>query len=173
MKTKLIMSIVLSLFIISCKKNDEMRFEIGEGFEIYLTIKPFSHNLSMDYSKVDFDTILLYDTPILQYNDLINYDTIAHKLTLGINHDSLRIGDSGVYGRMFVVTIDKNPIYCGFKWPIISSVPCNWVFIEEPYRELDNLKDHEIVISFSSEEYPDPRNDKRIINRLLQDGKIR
>ena len=127
----------------------------------------------MDYGTVDFDTILLLDTPILRYNDLKKYDTLTHKLTLGISHDSLKIGDASVYGRMFVVTIDQEPIYCGFKWPVISSIPCNWVYIEEPYEDLDNLNNNEIVISFSSEQYIDPRLDRRIVDRLKQDGKIK
>ena len=173
MKTELIIAILISLLTIACENSDDKSFAIGEGFEIYLTVTPFSHNLYMDYSTVDFDTILLSDTPILRYNDLKNYDPITHKLTLGISHDSLRIGDAGVYGRMFVVTIDKIPIFCGFKWPVISSIPCNWVYIEEPYEDLDNLRDNELVISFSSEIYPDPRTDNRILNRLLQDGKIK
>ena len=173
MKTKLIITILFCLLTIACEKGDNKNYAIGEGFEIYLTITPYSHNLYMDYSTVDFDTISLSDTPILRYNDLKKYDTINHKLVLGISHDSLRIGDAGVYGRMFVVTIDKDPIFCGFKWPVISSVPCNWVYIEEPYYELDNLKENELVFSFSSEIYSDPRTDDRIIGRLLYDGKIR
>ena len=173
MKTELIIAILISLLATACENSDDKSFAIGEGFEIYLTVTPYSHNLYMDYNAVDFDTILLSDTPILRYNDLKNYDTITHKLTLGISHDSLRIGDAGVYGRMFVVTIDKIPIFCGFKWPVISSIPCNWVYIEEPYEDLDDLRDNELVISFSSEIYPDPRTDNRIVNRLLHDGKIK
>jgi len=173
MKTELIIAILISLLATACENSDDKSFAIGEGFEIYLTVTPYSHNLYMDYNTVDFDTILLSDTPILRYNDLKNYDTITYKLTLGISHDSLRIGDAGVYGRMFVVTIDKIPIFCGFKWPVISSIPCNWVYIEEPYEDLDNLRDNELVISFSSEIYPDPRTDNRIVNRLLHDGKIK
>jgi hypothetical protein len=173
MKTKLIIAVLISLLIPACEKSDNKYYSIGEGFEIYLTVIPYSHNLYMDYNKVDFDSILLSENPILRYNDLKNYDTVTHKLTLGISHDSLRIGDAGVYGRMFVVTIDKNPVLCGFKWPVTSSVPCNWVYIEEPYEMLDNLKDNELVLSFSSDEYTDPRRDSRIVGRLLRDGKIR
>jgi len=138
-----------------------------------MTLTPYSHNLHFDYSKLDFDTIILADSPILRYNDLILYDTVTHKVTLGVSHDSLKIGDAGVYGRMFVLTVDQNPIYCGFKWPVISSIPCNWVFIEEPYKELDNLNYNEIVISFQSMEYEDPRLDKRIVDRLIADTKIK
>jgi hypothetical protein len=172
MKTKLLLACAiafLALASVGCTKD---RFDIGEGFEIYLTVTPYTDNLNLDYSTVDFDTILLQDTPILRYNDLVSYDTTYHKLNLAISHDSLKIGDAGVYGRMFVVTIDSEPIYCGFKWSVFSSVMCNWVFIEEPFTELDNLTDNEIVITFVSNEYADPRMDKRIIDRLKADGKI-
>ena len=174
MKTKLTLITLICLIIISCEKsNDYNKFDLGTGIELYLTVKPYSHNLYKDYGLINFDTILLSDKPFLRYNDLIKYDTITHKLTLGISHDSLKIGDAGVYGRMFVVTIDKKPIYCGFKWPVYSSVPCNWIFIEEPYQSLDNLNDNEIVISFNSSVYKDPRLDKRIVERLKNDGKIK
>jgi hypothetical protein len=173
MKTKINLTVLISLLIMSCEKDGNKSFAIGEGFEIYSTETYYIHNLEMDYGTVDFDTILLLDTPILRYNDLKKYDTLTHKLTLGISHDSLKIGDASVYGRMFVVTIDQEPIYCGFKWPVISSIPCNWVYIEEPYEDLDNLNNNEIVISFSSEQYIDPRLDRRIVDRLKQDGKIK
>ena len=126
----------------------------------------------MDYSKTDFDTILIEDTPILRYNDLIKYDT-NHKLTLAISHDSIKFENLSVYGTMFIVTLDKTPIYCGFYWPVISSVPCNWVYIEEPFYELDSLEDNELKISFSTQQYTDPRLDYRIIERLKKDGKIK
>lgn len=174
MKIKLIIATLICMIIISCEKNNDVnKDETGKGFEIYLTVEPYAYNLHQDYSKTDFDTISLSDKPILQYNDLQTYDTTTHKLTLGISHDSLKIGDAGVYGRMFVVTIDKEPIYCGFKWPVISSVPCNWVFIEEPYQDLDNLDDNEIIISYGGGQDADPRLDKRIIDRLEKDDKIK
>ena len=174
MKTKLIIAALICVIFLSCKKNnDEKNNELGNGFEIYLTEKPYAYNLETDYSVVDFDTITLSTEPILKYDDLISYDTTTHMLTLGISHDSLKIGDAGVYGRMFVVTVDKEPIYCGFKWPVISSVPCNWIFIAEPYQELDNLNDKEIVLSYSNVQAKDPRLDKKIIDRLEKDGKIK
>lgn len=163
-------TILFALLILSCDK--EKCNETGEGFEIYLTDTPYSFRYEIDYNALDFDTIALQSIPILRYNDLIKYDTLHHKLTLGISHDSLKIGDAGVYGRMFVVTIDKEPIYCGFKWPVISSVGSGWIYIEEPYTELDHLADNEIVISCNSDVNPDPRMDKRIIRHLKADGKL-
>jgi len=171
MKTKLIMTVLIGLLIISCDNSNDIK--IGNGLEIYLTKTAYISNLQKDYSSMNLDTVVLQDAPILKYKDISSYDTLTHKLTLAISHDSLKIGQASVYGRMFIVTIDKKPIYCGFKWPIISSIPCNWVFIEEPYDGLDNLKDNEIEISFQSKQYTDPRNDKRIIDRLKKDGKLK
>ena len=169
--TKLALTILMFLICLACERCKE-NYGTGEGVEIYLAATPFTYRYQIDYAAIDYDTIALLDSPVLRYNDLLKYDTLTHKLTLGISHDSMMIGDAGVYGRMFVVIVDKEPIYCGFKWPVISSVSCNWVFIEEPYTELDGLSDNEIVISCSSNVVPDPRLDRRIIDRLKADGKI-
>ena len=177
MRTKFIFAFLIVTFILSCKKENEfIMVPNNNGFEIYMTVKPHTNNLKVDYSKVDFDTIVLYDKPIIRYQDLISYDTIKHILKLGISHDSLDF-HVAVTGRMFVLTIDKIPIYCGFLWPVTSSIPCNWVYILEPHESLDHLNDNEIVISFMStinkEPAKDPRLDKRIIDRLTKDKKIK
>jgi hypothetical protein len=167
---RLFITSILLLLIASCEKKPQ--FETGEGFEIYLTVTPYAFRFQVDYHAIDFDTIALQELPALRYNDLLAYDTVKHKLTLGIPSDSLHIGDSGVYGRMFVVTIDREPIYCGFYWPVISSVGSDWIVIEEPYKELDHLEDNEIVINCRAIIDPDPRKDARIISRLEADGKV-
>lgn len=174
MKTKLTIATLIWVILMSCGKNNDVNnTQPGNGFEIYLTEKPYSDNMEADYSTIDFDTISLSEEPILRYDDLLSYDTTTHMLTLGISHDSLKIGDAGVYGRMFVVTVDKDPIYCGFKWTVISSVPCNWIFIAEPYQELDSLNDNEIILSYLHDQSKDPRLDKRILDRLVKDEKIK
>lgn len=156
----------------SCEMENASNYKAGEGFEIYRTQTPYFSDLYTDYSKTDFDTILMEDSPILRYKDLLSYDTANHKLTLSISHDSIKFENLSVYGTMFIVTMDKTPVYCGFYWPVISSVPCNWVYIQEPYYELDNLEDNEIVISFSSLQHNDPRLDDVIVERLKKDNKI-
>lgn len=161
-------TMLIMVLFSACKKEHP----VGEGFEIYLTTNPYSYRYQVDYASVYFDTIALQSKPVLRYDDLLKYDTASHKLTLAISHDSLKIKGAGVYGRMFVVTMDKEPIYCGFNWSVYSSVGCAWVFIEEPYTELDHLNDNEIVISYGAGKKPDPRMDKRIIERLKADMKI-
>jgi hypothetical protein len=175
MKTKLILIVLISLLIISCEKNDKNSFAIGEGFEIYLTETYYAYNVDMDYSTVDFDSILLSDIPILRYNDLKNYDTITHKLTLCISNDFIKSED---HFLMFVVTINKVPIYCGFinflpEPPNVLPPPIYWVYIQVPLIDSNNSNNNEIVISFGSTEFPDPRLDRRIVDRLKVDEKIK
>ncbi|MBL0745913.1 hypothetical protein [Chryseolinea lacunae] len=170
MKTSILILIVVGLTM-GCTEDSAPQFEIGSGFEIYLTVKPYAQNETIDYSKINFDTLQLESTPMLRYNDLKRYDRLTHKLTLNISHDALALNEAGVRGRMFVVTLDKIPVYVGFKWRVISSIPPSWVYIEEPYAELDHLSDNEIVIGVPSN-IADPRLDQRIVSRLKADGKI-
>jgi len=166
------MTVLISLLITSCNNTNDINVGVGKGLEMYLTQIPYSTNPGSNYISMNLDTVALLAEPMLRYKDILSYDTLSHKFTLAISHDSLNIGATRMSGRMFIVTIDKKPIYCGFKWSVISSIPCNWVFIEEPYESLDHLKDNEIVMSFSNQ-YPDPRNDKRIIDLLKMDKKIK
>jgi len=163
--------IVLSLitFIqLSCSDESNLDSFDSKGFEIFLTKDQVSYNSSIDYSQINLDTIDLSSTPFLTMNDIESYDTINHIINLKKSRDNLDFPSSGVYGQMFVVLVDKKPIYCGFFWSIISSVPCNWIFIEEP-SELNGLTENQIQISagypnFSHFHGIDPRNNSKIIS---------
>jgi hypothetical protein len=165
--------ILISLLFLDCSKNSTVSgWDIGEGFEIYITKTPLSNDYSVDYSKLNLDTIALQDIPILRYDDLKSYEKSGHKLTLNISSDKLKVDNTGVYGRMFVVTIDKTAIYCGFKWPLTSSATCSYVSILDPYAEIDGLKSNEILIQYNNPNLADPRLDSRILDRLRKDGKL-
>ena len=181
MKTHLITIVLIGLLIVSCECNDD-ETQSSAGIEIYRTDTTYFHDIQKDYTTLDLDTIALEDTPLLRYEDLIKYDTSSHKLTMGFSHDSLKINTffenfDVQYGSMFMVTLDNDPIYCGWFWSGHISRPCNWVYILEPVYELDSLEDNEIIIGFNYnsdywQKYPDPRLDPRIIERLAKDGKI-
>jgi len=63
MKTKLIMTVLIGLLIISCDKTNDV--QVGNGLEIYLTRTVYSSNLEKDYSSLNLDTLALQDEPIL------------------------------------------------------------------------------------------------------------
>ncbi|TLX75977.1 hypothetical protein E9993_07100 [Labilibacter sediminis] len=161
--------VTVLIFLTSCKK--EVESYIHSGLEIYSTKIPY-YSWNFDYNSVNLDTVQLSEVPVLHYSDLIKYDTLTHKLTLAISHDSLQIDNVMELGEVFVLTLNKEPIYCGFRWPMnYSNPPPPWVFIEEPLP-FDKLQENEIVISYESTPAKDPRLDKRIIDRLKKDGKI-
>ncbi len=179
MKTFLTILSIFGFLMISCECNKDNP-KPGPGFEIYKVDTTYFCYTSKDYSVLDLDTFALEDTPLLRYDDIIKYDTCSHKLTLGYPHDSLKIRKlcyDDKYSSMFMVTLDSNPIYCGWFWSGYFSRPVNWVYIMEPHYEIDSLEDNEIVISFhyNSEywqKYPDPRLDPKIVERLTKDGKL-
>jgi hypothetical protein len=100
-------------------------------------------------------------------------------LNLTYSRDSFksRIGQIGVYGKPFLVTLDSSKLYGGWFWTPISSIPCHRVVIE-PDCLFDSLDTNEIRIKLG---YPDenhfkgedPRNNKEIFDRPIEDGKAK
>ena len=160
------------LLILSCTKNTTISTDIGEGIEIYLTKIPMTNDYTINYSKINLDTLSLLETPLLLYDDIKTYEKSSHMLSLNISSEKLNVPITSVYGRMFVVTLNKVPIYCGFKWPLISSATCSYVFIVDPLEEVDGLESNQIQIQFTNPKFTDPRSDPRILDRLRKDGKL-
>ncbi len=149
----------------------------GKGLCVYPTKVEYTSDLS--YQNFDIESALIIDNKIISYDDIISYDTTSHILNLTYSRDSLKskIGQIGVYGKPFLVTLDSSKIYGGWFWTPISSIPCHWVVIE-PDCLFDSLKTNEIRIKlgYPNEDHfkgEDPRNNKEIFNRLIEDGKAK
>lgn len=167
--------VLVGLTAVSCEKNSDVKsYPIGEGLEIYEPDSAYHYNAYTDYGNVDFDTILLQKTPVITYNDVIKYDTLDYVITLGNFKNYSHIGASR---GMFVVTMNKLPIYCGFFYSTgpgpIGSSPAAPVYGEFIYIPIHN----KLYIGFNSAWYAIPQKDKRmdrrIIDRLMVDGKIK
>jgi len=174
----LILSVLslIALVLLSCSDKSNLDAIANSEFEIYLAKNLISYNSSIDYDKINLDTIGLNDMPFLTMSNIESYDTVNHIINLKKSKDNLDFPSPGVYGQMFVVVVDKAPVYCGFFWSIISSVPCNWIFIEDP-NELNGLTDNQIQISagypnFSHFHGVDPRNNAKIFDVFSQNGKL-
>lgn len=149
----------------------------GEGLCIYPTEVEYTSDLS--YQNFDIESAPIMDHPIISYDDIISYDTTSHILNLTYSRDSLKrkIGQIGVYGEPFLVTLDLTKIYGGWFWTPISSITCHWVAIE-PDDLFDSLATNEIRIKlgYPTEDHfmgDDPRNNPQIMNRLVLDGKAK
>ena len=180
--------IIFSFFSFTCNNNivsssesssiPNQKFNsANEGLCIYATKVDINSNLT--YQNFDIEEADLIGEPLVSYNQIISYDTSSHIITLSYSQDSLKnkIGQIGVYGKPFIVTLDSQKIYGGWFWTPISSIPCHSVVIE-PDDVFDTLKTNEIRIKLG---YPDenqfkgidPRNNRVIIDRLIKDKKVK
>ena len=164
---------VLVILITGCSKNmQQTDWKIGEGMEFYITESPVSHSYSVDYSKLDLDLISLEDTPVIRYNDIKKYFKKDHTLELNITNDKILFGQTGINGKMFVVTLDKNPVYCGFYWPVYSSAICNYVFLQFPLLTDGMQTSDKINLILANTGVPDPRAHSGLMDRLKADDKL-
>jgi len=156
----------------------------NEGLCIYVTKVDINSDLS--YQDINLAYTELIGEPIISYDKIISYDTSNYIITLSFSSDSLkkRIAQVsaydkavGVYGLPFVVTLDREKIYGGWFWTPVSSIPCHSVVILLD-NIFDSLKTNEIKIQLG---YPnvnqfkgiDPRNNRKIIEQLIKDNKVK
>jgi hypothetical protein len=141
-----------------------------EGFAIYLTKGEIAPSQMEPLSHVE-----IADEPIIGLNDIITYNSATHEIVL-TDEAFQRIAAlrPSVYGQSFVVCVDRNPIYWGAFWTVISSVPFSGVTIEIPINSPGN---NSVTVNPG---YPspaffrgeDPRNNMTVINALQQAGKL-
>jgi hypothetical protein len=183
---KLLWFIITGLFFsfTCCNDNIVSSSNSNEGLCIYAT--KININSDLSYQNIDLEKAELIGEPIISYNHIILYDTSNHVLTLSFSQDSLkkRIAQisayndiNAIYGMPYIVTLDHEKIYGGWFWSPVSSIPCHSVVILLDTVS-DALKINEIKIQLG---YPDenqfkgidPRNNKKIIERLIKDQKLR
>jgi hypothetical protein len=176
---------VIILFFVGCDRildtssNSDNKSNQVKGKGLYIYPIKVEYKSDLSYQHFNIENTPIVESPIISYNDIISYDTTSHILKLIYSRDSLKskIGRIGVYGKSFIVTLDSVKIYGGWFWTPISSIPCHWVVIE-PDCLFDSLKTNEIRIKlgYPTENYfkgVDPRNNRKIINRLIGDGKAK
>jgi hypothetical protein len=171
--------IVLSLITLtqlSCTEETNIESIKSGDFGIFLTKNQIGYDSSIDYSQIKLDTIEFEETPFLTLEDIESYDTVNHVINLSKSKNDLTFPSPYVFGQMFVVVVDNEPLYCGFFWSIMSSIPCNWIYIEDP-NELNGISENQIQINAG---YPDsshfhgndPRKNPIIYNLLSELGKL-
>jgi len=169
--------LVVAISILSNCYQKEMRMvdplPFNYGVEIYLTKQNTKMFYLTDYTTINLDTIELEAKPYIKYADILYYDTTQHIIGLRYSHHNLSFDSVAVLGRMFVVTLNGQAQYCGFLWAAISSIPCNWVFMEEPIDELITYKQNEVQLKLMYPQTVDPRCNPEIFARLKADGKAR
>ena len=162
---------VLVLLLSGCETSTQSpKYAAGQGVEIYLAKYINSFNYTLDYTKINLDTIQLQENPLIPYNYIKTYNPQNHIVELNITVDNIKGFKPRVNGHMFVITVDKERIYCGFFRPSISSAMFNWIIIDEA---IDSKSKTLPIYFIHDEPEKDPRADDRIIARLSKDGKLK
>ena len=140
-----------------------------EGFAIYLPQGDVSPQNMPDLNSVELPL-----QPFIGLNDIVSYNPANCQLTLtpdALNRiNALQVG---VYGKPFVVCVDRIPVYWGAFWTPISSIPFDGFAIEQPLNNQTNTVT--IQLGYPSQSLytgSDPRNNTAIIDSFSQTGKL-
>jgi hypothetical protein len=105
-----------------------------EGFAIYLPEGDVSPQNMPDLNSVKLPT-----QPFIGLNDIVSFNPENYQLTLTPDALNRVIAlQVGVYGKPFVVCVDRIPVYWGAFWTPASSIPFDGFAIEKPLNNQTN-----------------------------------
>lgn len=143
--------------------------ESGEGFAIYLLVRDVQVQAVPALSNLE-----LAESPVISLKDIISYEKATHHIRLS-KEASQRVRDLAVpvRGRVFVVCVDRQPMYWGAFWTPISSMSFDGVTILKPLGAQDTIQ---IGLGYPGGGFfqgTDPRSDPEVFRSLEQAGKLR
>ncbi len=188
MKTSIYSLLVLSvilLFTFSCKKNSSTSndYPLAQntqnnndeiGLEFYFTSNEINFNQDFNLNDFDFATQQLEADPFITYNDIQYFDANENIFILNKTYQELGNGNISVYGKLFIATIDQEPVFYGFLWPPYSSVRCPSTFLTPSFDVCDNIAGKALKLYFDSNDSDiEGEVENKIIERLFTDNKIK
>ena len=144
----------------------------NEGFAIYFTKGNIAPAKMEALSHIEIE-----DQPFIGVNDIVTYNSATHEIILAddaFKRVAALQTQISVYGKSFVVCVNRSPVYWGAFWTPISSVSFNGITIEIPMKSPGN---NSITINpgYPSATYfkgEDPRNNAAVVGALRQAGKL-
>jgi hypothetical protein len=165
MRPIVIMLTVFLIILTSCEKDS------GFGLEVYLL---------KDYQKVGSSSEIiagsekLYKNPIINYNEIISYDSTNHYFQIETTKaQEFNKQNWSVQGTAFALTINKSVIYSGYFMPGYSSLGLDWISIDPLSIDSKIRVSLGYPVDWSQLANRDPRNDFRIISFLKHDNKLK
>ncbi|MFH1486136.1 MAG: hypothetical protein ABIH46_08700 [Chloroflexota bacterium] len=142
----------------------------GEGFTIYLLARDILISEMPVVSHLE-----LADRSLLSLGDIVSYSRKTHEIELSAQAaERLLKLEVPTNGKVFVVCVDRQPVYWGAFWTPISSMSFDGVTILKPLspgRHTIRLElGYPSGSSFSGE---NPRPDPKIMQSLQQADKLR
>ena len=160
----LVFILIILLAVFSCTQPK------GEGFAIYLLTRdiPISEMPVISHLK-------LADKPIISLRDIVSYSKQTHEIELTEEaYQRLLELEVPTNGKVFVVCVDRQPVYWGAFWAVYSSMSFDGVTILTPlFPDRHTIR---LELGYPSESFysgEDPRPNPDIMQSLQQAGKLR
>ncbi len=170
--TQMVLGIMLAGILsgFSCTSPEEEPSK-DEGFAIYLPAREIAISEMPLISNLE-----LADEPIVAPVDIVSYYRNTHEIELAVEaYDRLSGLEIPINGKVFVVCVDRQPVYWGAFWPGYSSMTFDGVIILTPLFLLDRHA-IQIELGYPSESFftgEDPRSNPDIMQSLQKTGKLR
>ena len=174
-----IMRICLSLLlpmaswlVVSCRASVDPEHSseaTGSGFAIYLPEGDLPLDESTELSRLE-----LSGKPILSIADVISYAAETHAIELTPSAAE-RLSQLKLPGKLFIVTVDRQPVYHGAFIAAYMSRSYDGVVILWPSMDGDG-RTIRIQLGYPGPDFfagEDPRSDPRIMESINQAGKLK
>lgn len=146
----------------------------GEGFAIYLPAQDIKAS-----QVTDVNALQPAREPLVSIDDIVSYAESTHEIVLtpqAYNRlaDELGVAKVPTSGKVFIVCVDRQPVYWGAFWPIYSSQSFNGIIITTPL--MVNSNTIQITQGYPSASFfrgTDLRSDPTILQSLCQAGKLK
>ncbi len=126
-----------------------------------------------DTDQIDESSVITKVTPLLEYRDLILYDSKEHKFLVSEHGKQLFESDS-VRSGAFVIKANGELIYTGYFVPEYSLRLWFWNLIDPiiPSYNGECYVSRVVLQGGDQPAYPDKRNDPRILEIFRRDHKL-
>ncbi|MBN1248822.1 MAG: hypothetical protein JXC32_14270 [Anaerolineae bacterium] len=129
-----------------------------------------------DATALPVDKIPLQSEPLLTLADIVAYDAATHAFTLTTTAtERLAALNIRVSGLAFVLTVAGEPVYAGAFWTPLSSLSYDGVVIMLMPDGTPAFGPYRIELGYPGPDFfqgADPRGDPRILDALVQAGKL-
>jgi hypothetical protein len=167
------LSFALFLIINACEKTSNIT-PPGKDVEIYVLE---SCETVGETSEIVSSSAIIGNEPLIRYDQILYYNSKTFIFKVDDSAISSLNQDGGLkfHFKAFAITVDKKIIYTGYFWPGYSSSIVKW-FVIDPLG-ISNENELQVEMAYPTNNfagnYADLRNDKRIIDVLKRDGKLR
>jgi len=143
-----------------------------EGFAIYLT----RDNIPVEKMEA-LSHIEIAEEPIISGDDVISYDWKTHEIEItAAAFDRIKQGKKSVPGESFIVCVNRQPVYWGAFWSLLSSQSFDGITIMRPFNtNTEGGYFINITRGYPSEGFyqgEDPRSSQSIKEALEKAGKL-